>query len=718
MHKLSNFSRSRSGYAVINEDGTIDTPNVKGSIVKYLLYFVTISCFVIVIVLSMSSNTTSVSTKSSATTSNHYYYYYYSNYKDDGTENRSDDNSNDNNANEDVDTAKDDDDDIPETSIAFTVKRKNYDLLPYFTKNRPKTIKYRHLRDYDGIVEPYSFTELYLYDFSADNGCVYEYEICNDKNAVNIYGDDILCVTGEYNSDDNIVAAYTECSPFDTLTITIYKKYNNVITGSTTGTLLCQYVRREIRSLVDEDLQDTMDAMYELWITSEDEGQDLYGEDYHSQVYFTEAHTFNAGQIDADHIHEGVGFLPQHIKITNMFEKAMQAVNPAVSLFYWDYTIETETNVKIGDSPMFTPDTFGTLNFPADNYWGWTYTNDSIMDAAIPDGRWKHTSADLSSKYDLSNSYGYLRGPWNYNPSPYISRFSISTTALPSCNNYADWLYVSNYTEFLDYSSHQPHATTHGALGSIFGCDLFIPLLDAGLLKDMDSLHSTCKKWGFYMKDFYRSNLIFPSDDCTVTGLGYDEILCSVGCPTDEELLEELSENILNQVRLSSVPKGFDDWDSWRDWLCYGDAYKIFVGDHLESSSPSDPSFWPIHPNLERLYHLRMMAGGFDDYTWPTDAESACNAYSCIEVDIDPYVADNYDQCCYGHFEFDQLLDFVNGDVNNGYGETNREMLDAIDPSSKEYSVSYIYDDLTYSHCEDYNFEDIVSTLYDDLYMV
>ena len=62
-----------------------------------------------------------------------------------------------------------------------------------------------------------------------------------------------------------------------------------------------------------------------------------------------------------------------------MFEKAMQAVNPAVSLFYWDYTIETETHMKIGDSPMFTPDTFGTLNFPADNYWGWTYSNDSMM---------------------------------------------------------------------------------------------------------------------------------------------------------------------------------------------------------------------------------------------------------------------------------------------------------------------------------------------------
>ncbi len=698
---------NRSGYTIINESETTDKPpRFQSSIVKYLLYFIAITCVVIVGSVSLS-NKTSTSVESSSTTSSYYY-----DYVDDNI--RGSDDNPDEEDNEDVDS---NDDPVVESTIAFTVKRKDYDLLSFFSKKRPKTIKYHHLSAYKGLVEPYTYTELYLYDFKAsDDGYVYEYEICNDKNSVNIYGDDILCVNGEYHSDDDIVAAYVECSPFDTLSITVYEKLDNVIVSSTTGTLLCQYVRREIRSLTDNDLQETMDAMHELWVTSEDEGQELYGEDYHSQVYFTEAHTFNAGQIDADHIHEGLGFLPQHIKITNMFEKAMQAVNPSVSLFYWDYTIETETNVKIGDSPMFTADTFGTLNFPADNYWGWTYSNDSIEDAAIPDGRWSHTTADLSNKYDLSNSFGYLRGPWNFNPSPYISRFSISTTALPSCKNYAEWLYVANYTEFLDYSSHEPHATTHGALGSIFGCDLFIPLLDAGLLKDLDSLHSTCKKWGFYMKDFYRSNLIYPSNDCTVTSLDYDGTDCSVGCPTDEELLEELSEDILNQVRKTSVPQGFDDWDSWRDWLCDGDAYKVFVGDHLESSSPSDPSFWPIHPNLERLYQLRLMAGGFDDYTWPLDAESVCNAYLCVEVDIAPNTFDYYDQCCYGHFENDQLLDFVNGDVNNGYGETNRETLDSTDPTSSTYSVNYIYDDLTFSHCEDYDFEDIAATLYDDLY--
>ena len=64
-----------------------------------------------------------------------------------------------------------------------------------------------------------------------------------------------------------------------------------------------------------------MDAFYTLWTTEEEEGQSTYGENFHSSQWFGEAHLFNAGQQDSDHIHEGQGFLYQHIKISNMFEE-------------------------------------------------------------------------------------------------------------------------------------------------------------------------------------------------------------------------------------------------------------------------------------------------------------------------------------------------------------------------------------------------------------
>jgi hypothetical protein len=45
----------------------------------------------------------------------------------------------------------------------------------------------------------------------------------------------------------------------------------------------------------------------------------------------------------------GLGFLPQHVKSTNLFESAMQSVDPSVSLFYWDFTIESANDISMFD---------------------------------------------------------------------------------------------------------------------------------------------------------------------------------------------------------------------------------------------------------------------------------------------------------------------------------------------------------------------------------
>ncbi len=45
-----------------------------------------------------------------------------------------------------------------------------------------------------------------------------------------------------------------------------------------------------------------------------------------------------------DHLHggeSGFAFVTSHVALNNMLEQAMQAVNPKVSLAYWDYSKET-----------------------------------------------------------------------------------------------------------------------------------------------------------------------------------------------------------------------------------------------------------------------------------------------------------------------------------------------------------------------------------------
>ena len=608
---------------------------------------------------------------------------------------------------------------VDDKAIAFTLNRVDYEPLNMFTEEKSTIVKYTHLKSYSAVIEPYSDMELYLDDDSLiGEGFIYEFTICDYSKKTGVGA---KCYAGRYSSDDS-QSINIACDPFDKYQIVVIESYANIQTRNVTGYALCQYVRREIRTLSDIDLSDTMDAMFAIWDIDEEDGQEAYGENFHSEIYFAEAHNFNAAQVDSDHIHEGMGFLPQHIKISNTFELSMQAYNPAVSLPYWDFTIDNKEELMISESPMFTPDTFGSITLPVDSDWGWTYSNDSIADAAIPDGRWKQLKADLNTKYDyLGNSFGYLRGPWNYNPSPYISRFTTATYALPSCSSYSTWIQLDDFVDFMNIAPFAPHASTHGGIGSVYGCDMFIPLLDEGLLKSEPYLFYTCKKWGFYLKEFYRSTLISRSNtsNCHVDSLDYDGISCGIVCPTDDDDLADLMTVIRAQVRTTVVTT--DDaatWKAWREWLCEGDAYRVFVGDHLESASPSDPSFWPIHGTLERLYQLKLMVGGFDDTTWPTEGDDLCDKYYCFEPDISTEKG-NYTNCCYGHYENDQLLDFINSDVYAGLGDTNKEVMEYTDPMNRFYSMPYIYDDLMWSHCngsenDDDNFARIIENLYDE----
>jgi len=164
-----------------------------------------------------------------------------------------------------------------------------------------------------------------------------------------------------------------------------------------------------------------------------------------------------------------------------------------------------------------------------------------------------------------------------------------------------------------------------------------------------------------------------------------------------------------------------DGWLAWKEFICSGDGYKSFGGDHLESASPADPSFWPIHPTLERLLHARFMAGGFDTDEWADDPvnDYVCNKATCYNEDqalTDDIRAPfgSWDECCYGHYIDDQLLDAPNGLRYSGTGATNREIMEWTNPTRTSYAMEYVYDGFVWDHCADtgYDFEELSSYLY------
>ena len=603
--------------------------------------------------------------------------------------------------------------------LRFTTYRDGYDELSYFLPNASDIYTYKILKPYTGVVEPYADMWISITATGDDDSTKqykHKYTICDEDNN---------CDEGDI-SDSSF---NYECDPLNdeyTITVKQYNPFNGEYTGRTSeGKLLCMYVRREFRALTDDDLTKTMDAMYTMWTTLEEDGKLIYGDNYHDYIYLLEYHYFNAAWKDADHVHEGNGFLAQHIKMTNIFEKAMQAVEPSISLPYWDYTIETAYGISVWESPMFQENTFGSLSLPNNLTWGWLYESNSIDDGRIPDGRWTDVMSDENTKYDeLYSAYGYMRAPWNINPSKYITRYVSVDKDLPKCDSHYKMLEYSEIEDFLQQIPYAPHASTHGVVGGVFGCDAMNELREKGYIIDIDGQLNLCKNWIFYLKELYRADVLYPPTDCSNTdengeySIEKDDISCKYECSQERMgvLSLMLEHSILNSdydcVPVDDMPDG--GWDAWIEFICQGDGSKVFGGDHLESASPADPSFWPIHPTTERLLQVKYMSGGFTTDEWPSDAsnEYVCNKVSCYNSATNDF--DISDECCYGHFQYDQMYDATNNDRTTKVGPTNNDIHEWTNPTKSYYAMPYIYDGFTWDHClvVDIDMDDLITELY------
>lgn len=235
-----------------------------------------------------------------------------------------------------------------------------------------------------------------------------------------------------------------------------------------------------------------------------------------------------------------------------------------------------------------------------------------------------------------------------------------------------------------------------------------LPLLEKGYINDETSLLGICSNWVFYLKEFYRANYLIPLSDCDATIP--DEATCGYVCVngTSDDLKFSLSNKIGSYV---PADLGDDGWAAWYDFICSGDGQRIFSGDHLESASPSDPSFWPIHTTLERLTHAKLMAGGFLTSDWAVDPRTdyVCAKGKCYDAHYG--YTDYWADCCQGHYQYDSLLDATTGNYSNSYGQTNDEIMRYTDPSAGTYQMPYIYDAFSWSHCDE-DFQGLLSSLH------
>lgn len=437
------------------------------------------------------------------------------------------------------------------------------------------------------------------------------------------------------------------------------------------------YVRREIRQLTDADRELLLAAMWVPYSTAEDEGKRTYGENYMALESIHQMHNYWASDRTCDHLHDGYGFSTQHLALTLRYEAVLQAVNPAVVVPFWEYTMESADIYENHDgnfnafyevSPVFQDEWFGKFDNMKEPWRSINLTS-SVSD---------------SSMRTRTNPFGLMRSPWNFAQEKHILRYNqrcgfntadmLSGLEYPSsCSAFADALSYTALTDFTWDLMESPHGSIHILMGGISGaCDTEYK---AGLSEHFDE--SSVAIMGAIsavaLKELWRAGYV------NFTSCGLDEPeACAQVCPENPVAAgRHLYQGVL--YRWNLVPLNKTDEEGFL--AAIGNTIgctPLSIGDMYASSATIDPLFWLMHTTTDRLQtYKRGKSYNFTDLSWPDNKE------------------------CYGHSSGDVTIFDVSVGLNlvTPANLTNMDVYELTNPTSRDYAMNYVYHDFDYSHC-------------------
>jgi hypothetical protein len=448
------------------------------------------------------------------------------------------------------------------------------------------------------------------------------------------------------------------------------------------GTVKAKYVRREVRDLTETDREAFFETMKVLYSVPQAKGEDKYGSNYISMEKLVLVHLELAGDQTCDHLHDGLGFLTSHSALTNMMERSMQAVNPAVSIPYWDFSIEGQAmSDNDGDISVME----NSIIF-SDDWFGEMWPEDGI----VSKGRWAYTEVPTVDKTQSSvySPYGLARSPWNVNNIPYLTRFSdfygTSFTEMGACKQHYNHMTSASLYEFVYNIMYNPHGIVHAVIGGVTNSNIYGSLRSAGAkMISADTIAATSFA---YQKNMWRYGTYSCPTDCDDNNLDIDA--CSCSCPSLSQWKASgtlaSAVNMLDPSMSSMlVSKSGDDLtEVFMDALCNVNTTinSPFIGDMLESGSPIDPLFWPMHPTIERLVQRWSMTGTRDE-TWVDGTSTTINGFGT--------------GTCTGHDADDVIFYYTDAETGQTY--TNSEFYQLLSPSSD--NLNYVYHNFLWAHC-------------------
>mmetsp|Transcript_73800 Transcript_73800/g.210475 ORF Transcript_73800/g.210475 Transcript_73800/m.210475 type:complete len:697 (-) Transcript_73800:230-2320(-) len=371
--------------------------------------------------------------------------------------------------------------------------------------------------------------------------------------------------------------------------------------------VMSKHVRYEVRTLSKEDREDFLDALVVVYNTNQKDGEAKYGSKFRSIEFLVREHLYGAAAKDCDHWHDDAGILTHHMAFTLELEQSLQAIQPTISMPYWDYTI---------DSYVYSASTWTNSSIFDNNWFG--AVDDGGADYVITEGRWAYQTV-MQNAQDWSgihNPYGLLRSPWNTNPTPYItrSRYTYGVKdggwTIPDCTNFhetADVEWIGDLFSSLNGELHGPiHIMIGGQWDFADASFNMSHAVSAESAKQMSDVFLLASKY------LWRQGYLRCPESCS-SDTPVDECQCS--CPytkdySDDEALEFMRDRgLVDMAALLGEDTfvgdaGFTGFKELLDLVCHvGHAGEMFT-----SAAPYDPTFWPLHGVAERFLSYKRIA--------------------------------------------------------------------------------------------------------------
>eukprot|EP00903_Cladosiphon_okamuranus_P009855 g9365.t1 len=491
----------------------------------------------------------------------------------------------------------------------------------------------------DMLVEPHRETTLEVQDpdpalVTQSNKFVWRLQLVDDSGITSKSVEDVWNHTGGPEAKLTVTKAGT------TYVLTVQNLgEDGTVLAEGRVKVSCKYVRREIRTLTDEDRELLLDTM-EIWYTiPTSEGKVKYGSKFSN---YERVVAYHDSRISDYCYHDGLQFLTSHAAFNLLTERYLQMINPKVSLPLWDFMIEAATmEDKWYNSIIFDKDWFGDA------------IGDPENDFMVSEGRFGNISTIYDPEKNIAkggvksnhNAYGYVTSTKNYQDLPRLTR----TTSYCGLTSHATFATAETFVACFEENSSlyawedcmetKVHGDLHGLLGGGFNCNTDMkkfaedhPEYDVDLLSFVLE-YMTFNYWPM-------NGFISSANTCDTSCTKGQTEPCGCTCNIDafaitdqetydycESFMSNAADKFTGDVYITydedaKYPYGFlKDGERISDeetLLLMRYMVKIgcepgSVGAMSTGSSPLDPIFWTLHGLFEKALHILWLSPKYAD---------------------------------------------------------------------------------------------------------